>query len=53
LENDCENDNTHAHDDFHMMVLARLRRWWCLSGSEGFGVRSNDFVIAAMEEVQI
>jgi hypothetical protein len=37
LENDCENANTHAHGDFHMMVLAHLRRRPCLSGRQGFG----------------
>jgi hypothetical protein len=37
LKNDCENANTHAHDDLHMVVLAYLRRWWSLSGREGFG----------------
>jgi hypothetical protein len=38
LKNDCENANTHAHGDVHLVVLAHLRRWWSLSGREGLGV---------------
>jgi hypothetical protein len=38
LKNDCENTNTHAHGDLHMVVLAHLQRRWSLSGREGFGV---------------
>jgi hypothetical protein len=26
--NDCENANTHAHGDVHLVVLAHLRRQW-------------------------
>jgi hypothetical protein len=36
-ENDCENANTLAHDDIHMVMLAHLGRRWSLSGREGFG----------------
>jgi hypothetical protein len=39
-ENDCENANTRAHGDVHMVVLAHLRRQWSLRGREGFGVLS-------------
>jgi hypothetical protein len=39
-ENDCENANTHAHGDVHLMVLAYLRRRWSLSGRDGFGALS-------------
>jgi hypothetical protein len=38
LRNDCENVNTHAHGDVHLVVLAHLRRRWSLSGREGFRV---------------
>jgi hypothetical protein len=37
LENDCENANTLAHGDIHMLVLAYLQRRWSLSSREGFG----------------
>jgi hypothetical protein len=37
LKNDCENDNTLTHDEDHLVVLARLRRQWSLSGREGLG----------------
>jgi hypothetical protein len=37
LKNDCENANTLAHDDDHLMVLAHLHWRWCLSGREGLG----------------
>jgi hypothetical protein len=40
LENDCENANTHAHGDVHLVMLAHLRRRWCFSGREGFGFLS-------------
>jgi hypothetical protein len=36
-ENDCENANTLTHDEDHLVVLARLRRRWSLSGREGLG----------------
>jgi hypothetical protein len=36
LENDCENANTHAHGDVHLVMLAHLRRRWCLSDREEF-----------------
>jgi hypothetical protein len=36
-ENNCENANTHAHGDVHLVVLSHLRRRWSLSGREGFG----------------
>jgi hypothetical protein len=36
-KNDCENANTHAHGDDHLVMLARLRRRWSLSGREGLG----------------
>jgi hypothetical protein len=36
-KNDCENANTLAHDDDHLVVLAHLRWRWCLSGREGLG----------------
>jgi hypothetical protein len=47
LENDCENANTHAHGDVHLVMLAHLRRRWCLSGREGFG-----FYYAEREETE-
>jgi hypothetical protein len=37
LKNNCENGNTYAHGDIHLVVLAHLRRRWSLSGREGFG----------------
>jgi hypothetical protein len=39
LKNVCENVNTHAHGDVHLVMLAHLRRRWSLSGREGFGFR--------------
>jgi hypothetical protein len=36
-KNDCENANTLTHDEDHLVVLARLRRRWSLSGREGLG----------------
>ena len=30
LKNDCENANTHAHDDVHLVVLAHLQRRSCV-----------------------
>jgi hypothetical protein len=36
-KNDCENANTLAHDNDHLVVLAHLRWRWCLSGREGLG----------------
>jgi hypothetical protein len=36
-KNDCENANTLTHDKDHLVVLARLRRRWSLSGREGLG----------------
>jgi hypothetical protein len=33
-ENDCENTNTHAHGDVHLVVLAYLQRRCCLRGGE-------------------
>jgi hypothetical protein len=36
-KNDCENANTLAHDDDHLVVLAHLRWRWSLSGREGLG----------------
>jgi hypothetical protein len=33
-KNDCENANTLAHDDDHLVVLAHLRSRCCLSGRE-------------------
>jgi hypothetical protein len=35
--NDCENANILTHDEDHLVVLARLRRRWSLSGREGLG----------------
>jgi hypothetical protein len=32
-----KNINTHAHGDVHLLVLARLRRRWSLSGRDGVG----------------
>jgi hypothetical protein len=40
LKNDCENANTLAHDDDHLVMLAHLQRRWSLSGREGFGFLS-------------
>jgi hypothetical protein len=40
LENDCENTNTHSHDNVLLVVLAHLRRRWSLSGRDGFGTLS-------------
>jgi hypothetical protein len=34
-ENDCENTNTRAHGDVHMVVLAHLQRQWSLRSREG------------------
>jgi hypothetical protein len=31
LENNCENTNTHSHDNVLLVVLAHLRRQWSLS----------------------
>jgi hypothetical protein len=39
-ENDCENTNTHAHGDVHLVVLAHLQRRWSLSGRVGFEILS-------------
>jgi hypothetical protein len=36
-KNDCENANTLTHDEDHLVVLARLRRRWSLSGREDLG----------------
>jgi hypothetical protein len=36
-KNDCENANTLAHDDDHLVVLAHLRWRWSMSGREGLG----------------
>jgi hypothetical protein len=36
-KNNCENANTLAHDEIHLVVLARLRRQWSLSGREALG----------------
>jgi hypothetical protein len=36
-KNDCENANILTQDEDHLVVLARLRRRWSLSGREGFG----------------
>jgi hypothetical protein len=36
-KNDCENANTHAHGDDHLVVLALLQWRWSLSGREGLG----------------
>jgi hypothetical protein len=36
-KNDCENANTLAHDDDHLVVLAPLQRRLSLSGREGLG----------------
>jgi hypothetical protein len=36
-KNNCENANTLAHDDDHLVVLAHLRWRWSLSGREGLG----------------
>jgi hypothetical protein len=36
-KNDCENANTLARDDEHLVVLAPLRRRWSLSGRESLG----------------
>jgi DICT domain-containing protein len=36
-KNDCENVNTLAQDDDHLVVLAHLRWQCCLSGREGLG----------------
>jgi hypothetical protein len=33
-KNDCENANTLARNDEHLVVLAPLRRRWSLSGRE-------------------
>jgi hypothetical protein len=40
LKNYCENANTHAHGDVHLVMLAHLRRRWSLSGRDGFGALS-------------
>jgi hypothetical protein len=37
LKNNCENTNTHAHDDVYLVVLAHLRWRWSLRGREGLG----------------
>jgi hypothetical protein len=42
-KNDCENANTLAHDDDHMVVLAHLRWRWSLSGREGLALDSGVF----------
>jgi hypothetical protein len=34
-KNNYENANTLTHDEFTLVVLARLRRRWSLSGREG------------------
>jgi hypothetical protein len=36
-KNDCENANTLALDDDHLVALAHLRWRWSLSGREGLG----------------
>jgi hypothetical protein len=36
-KNDYENANTLTHDVITLVVLARLRRRWSLSGKEGLG----------------
>jgi hypothetical protein len=36
-KNDCENANTLTQDEDHLVVLARLRKQWSLSGREGLG----------------
>jgi hypothetical protein len=40
LESDCENTNTQAHGDVHLVMLAYLRRRWSLSDRDGFGALS-------------
>jgi hypothetical protein len=47
-KNDCENANTLAHDDDHLVVLAHLRWRWSLSGREGLGQRDS----GVFEELQ-
>jgi hypothetical protein len=38
-ENDCENANTHAHGDVHLVVLAHLRRRCSFIGRVRFGTQ--------------
>jgi hypothetical protein len=38
LKNDCENANTHAHGDVHLVVLAHLQRRNCFGVSWTIGL---------------
>jgi hypothetical protein len=50
LKNDCENPNTHAHGDVHLVVLTHLRRHWSLSGRGVFEEMKRLFSIALKDE---
>jgi hypothetical protein len=54
-QNDCENANTHAHGDVHLVMLAHLRRQWSLSGREFQRFSGNEtpiFYCAGREETE-
>jgi hypothetical protein len=46
-ENNCENANTYAHGDVHLVVLAHLRRRKSLSGRVGFGTLSPSYLASS------